>query len=146
MITEAIQKNILILNAAAITAGATSTASFDCKGFDFAQICVYKTLSTAFTSIKVEQSDDDSSYSTVNLTSGTDFTAATNGTSAVTTIPYYVFNIDTRGVKRYLKLTATPAATTDIVAQVNLGRRNVGSPTNNVGNGSTVDARTIISV
>lgn len=146
MITEAIQKNILFMNSAGITAAATATASFDCKGFDFAQICVYKSLSTAFTSIKVEQSDDDSSYSTLNLTSGTDFTAATNGTSAVTTIPHYVFNVDCRGTKRYLKLSVVPATTTDIVAQVNLGRRNVSSPTFNVGNGSTVDARTIISI
>lgn len=146
MINEANQRNILILNAAAITNGATSTASFDCIGFDYAQICVYKTLSTAFTSIKVEQSDDNSTFSTINLTSGTDFTAATNGTVAATTIPNYVFNIDTRGVKRYLKLSCVPATTTDIVAQVNLGRRQNGSPVNNVGNGSTVDARTILSV
>ncbi|MFZ9375145.1 MAG: hypothetical protein ACO258_11940 [Burkholderiaceae bacterium] len=146
MITEANQKNILLINGAAITNGATSTGSFDCRGFDFAQITVYKSLATALTSLKVEQSDDDSTYSTINLTSGTDFTAATNGTAAATTIPYYVFNIDTRGTKRYLKVSLTPGATTDLVCHVNLGRRAIGSPVNNTGNGTTVDARTILSV
>lgn len=146
MITEANQKNILLINGAAITNGATSTGSFDCRGFDFAQISVFKSLATALTTIKVEQSDDDSSYSTINLTSGTDFTAATNGTAAVTSIPYYVFNVDTRGAKRYLKVSLTPAATTDLVCHVNLGRRANGSPVFNTGSGATVEARTILSV
>lgn len=148
MITEANQKNILLINGAAITNGATASGSFDCRGFDFAQITVFKTLTTALTSLKVEQSDDDSTYSTLNLTSGTDFTAATNGTAAATTIPYYVFNVDCRGTKRYLKVTAVPGAATDIVCHVNLGRRAIGSPVNLVGNGgiTSVDARTILSV
>jgi len=102
MITEANTRNICVVASTQVTNGATASGSFDVRGFDFAQINVFKSVSAAVTTLKVEQSDDDSAYVTCNLTSGTDFTAATNGTSALTGVgsqPYYSFNI---GVKSSL--------------------------------------------
>lgn len=143
MIQEANTKTVLLLNTASTTNGATVSGSVDCRNFDYAVINVYKSLSTAATAIKVEHSDDDSTYSSINLTSGTDFTAATNGTAVASTIPYYQFNIDTRGLKRYLKVFVTPADTNNIVATATLGRRNTGAFTTGAG---AVDVRNILSV
>jgi hypothetical protein len=151
MIPEGITKNLLIINSTQVTNGATASASFDTRGFDYAVVNLFMTGGTAAartaaaTSVKVEQSDDDSAYVSASLTSGTDFTVATNGTATVSTadIPYYTFNIDTRGLRRYLKLTVVPSTTVGIQAVATLGRKSIG--TLSVGSGST-DARNIVSV
>lgn len=147
MIREGITKNILLVNSAGITNGATASASFDTRGYDYAVINLYQTggagATTAATSIKVEQSDDDSTYVAASLTSGTDFTVSTNGTATSATIPYYTFNVDTRGLRRYLKLTVVPATTVNVVATATLGRAAIG--TLSTGAGAT-DARVILSV
>jgi hypothetical protein len=144
MIQEANTKSILLVQSTIVTNGATASAAFDCRGFDFAQVQVFKSLTTAATSLKIEQSDDATTYVTANLTSGTDFTIATNGTAASSTIPYYSFNIDTRGLRRYLKLTLVPADTNAVVATATLGRRANGTVV--AGAATTVDTRNFVSV
>lgn len=148
MIREANQRAVLMINTAALATDATATATVDVRGFDFAQISVFKQRSAALTSLKIEHGDvDTGTYVTtgINLTSGTDFTLTTQGTSALTvagTNPYYQFNIDTRGLRRYLKVSVTPGtATQDVVVFANLGRRQIGGPT-----ASSSDARSLTEV
>lgn len=143
MINEANTKQILLLDQA-MTAAGTAAASFINDGHDFAQIAVWSSITAAQTAIKVETSDDNVSYSAIGLTSGTDFTIATNGTAAASTIPYYEFNIDTRGLKRYLRLSITASGSSNVVASATLGRRNIGQLTTGSGAGSEV--RNLLSV
>jgi hypothetical protein len=143
MINEANTKQILLLNNS-MTAAGTANASFINDGHDFAQIAVWSSITNAQTSIRVEHSDDDVTYAAIGLTSGTDFTIATNGTAAATTIPYYEFNIDTRGLRRYLRLSVTASATSNVVASATLGRRNIGALT--TGSGAARDVRNLLSV
>ncbi len=147
MIREANQRAVLMINTAALATNATATAEVDIRGFDFAQVSVFKSGSAALTSLKIEHGDTTSAYVTtgINLTSGTDFTLTTQGTSALTvtgTNPYYQFNIDTRGLRRYLKVSVTPGTTAqDVVVVANLGRRQIGGPT-----ASSSDARSLTEV
>lgn len=143
MINEANTKQILLLNSS-LTAAGTAAQSFVNDGHDFAQIAVWSSITNAQTAIKVEHSDDDTTYASIALTSGTDFTIATNGTAAATTIPYYEFNIDTRGLRRYLRLSVTASATSTVIATATLGRRNIGAL--QTGSGATKEVRNLLSV
>lgn len=89
-----------------------STASIDTRGFDYCEIVAYLgTTDIALTALKVQDSDDDSTYADVD---GLDMDGDTDieGTAAV--LPsatdddnFIVFQIDCRGRKRYLDLVAT---------------------------------------
>ena len=146
MINEANAKQILLLATTAVATNATSTASFDTSGFDFAQVVLHNASTGTFGTLKIEQSDDDSSYAAVSgLTGGTDFTIAAAAATTNAKIPHYIFNIDTRGLRRYLKLTVQATGTTaSCTAWATLGRRAIG--VNTVGTSTTVDTRAIISV
>lgn len=108
--------NFKILSVAgAATAGGTLTAEFDTKGFSYASIAfVDGTAPTTVpigttTANNVVQHSDSSGSGHANITgyvSGTDFTATT--TTISTSLAKIVYNIDLRGKKRYLKVTAGP--------------------------------------
>lgn len=97
------------------TAAATLTAEFDTKGFSYASIAFVDgtaptthTISTVVTANVVQHSDSSGSGH-ANITgyvSGTDFTVTTTAIS--TAVAKIVYNIDLRGKKRYLKVTASP--------------------------------------
>jgi hypothetical protein len=123
MIQNANTKTLLLLNTAAAATNATATASVDTRLFDFARITVFQSTTSIPTVLKVEQADttDASNFVTCNATGGTDFTLAAN--SATSTNPLCVFDISTVGLKRYLRLSLTPAtATAAVVAVCDLGR------------------------
>ena len=77
-------KSVFMLNSAAAATNADATAAVDTFGFEAARLSVYLSTSNAPTTLKVEGSDDATTYSTLNLTGGTDFTIATNNSSATT--------------------------------------------------------------
>lgn len=100
------------------------TLVVDTLGYDYASFTVLRAsnANTVFAStLKVEESDDNSSYSNVTgLVGGTDFTipavADTAGTSIVKV------DVDTKAKKRYLKVTATPAVSVGVAVTGRLSR------------------------
>ena len=145
MIREANQKFIYALASSTVATNATATTSIDCKGYDYANIAVHANVTNAASTLKVEQSDDDSTWVAAGITGGTDFTIGTHGTATTLTTPYYLIQVDTRGLKRYLKLSVTPGGTTSatVVGYATLGRRQDGDGTTGAG---TVDARNVFAV
>jgi hypothetical protein len=100
------------------------TLTIDTLGYDHASVSVLRAsnASTVFASVlKIEESDDNSSYSNVSgLVGGTDFTIPTvSDTSAVAVVK---MDVDTKAKKRYLKVTATPAVSVNTVVTARLSR------------------------
>jgi hypothetical protein len=107
------------------------TLTIDTLGYDHASVSVLRAsnASTAFASVlKVEQSDDNSSYSDVSgLVGGTDFAIpAVSDTSSVAVVK---LDVDTKAKKRYLKVTATPAVSVNTVVTARLSRGEVAPAT-----------------
>jgi hypothetical protein len=107
------------------------TLTVDTLGYDHASVTVLRAAnaSTAFASVlKVEHSDDNSSYSDVaGLVGGTDFTIPTvSDTSSVAVVK---LDVDTKAKKRYLKVTATPAVSVNTVVTARLSRGEVAPVT-----------------
>lgn len=100
------------------------TLTIDTLGYDYASVAVLRAsnASTVFASVlKVEQSDDNSSYSDVSgLVGGTDFTIPAVSDTAVASI--VKLDVDTKAKKRYLKVTATPAVSVNTVVTARLSR------------------------
>jgi len=123
MIEVSNQKSVLLLNSAAAATNATATANVDTRGYDSCRIALWQSTTNAPTALKVEHSDttDATAFVTINATGGTDFTIAAS--SSTTTNPTAVFDIVTAGLRRYLRLSYTPAtATANAVAIAELGR------------------------
>lgn len=100
------------------------TLTVDTLGWDHCSFTALRAsnAATTFASVlKVEHSDDNSSYSAVSgLTGGTDFSIAqVSDTNAVS---IYKIDVDCKAKKRYLKLTATPSASINMVASARLSR------------------------
>lgn len=114
------------------TTATTFTMSIDTLGFAYASVdvifepvLVAGTNSTVAISCNLQQSDTDSAY--VNVTGfvgGTSYTiptpANTNDTNVVR------FNLDLRGRKRYLNVSATPQAASIIAASARLSKGALG--------------------
>jgi hypothetical protein len=100
------------------------TLTIDTLGYDYASVAVLRAsnASTAFASVlKVEESDDNVSYSNVSgLVGGTDFTIPAVADTAVASI--VKLDVDTKAKKRYLKVTATPAVSVNTVVTARLSR------------------------
>lgn len=100
------------------------TLTIDTRGYDHASVSVLRAsnASTVFASVlKVEHSDDNSSYSDVSgLVGGTDFTIPAVSDTAVASI--VKLDVDTKAKKRYLKVTATPAVSVNTVVTARLSR------------------------
>ena len=100
------------------------TLTIDSLGYDYASVSVLRAsnASTVFASVlKVEESDDNSTYSNVTgLVGGTDFTIPTVSDTASAAI--VKLDVDTKSRKRYLKVTATPAVSVNTVVSARLSR------------------------
>ena len=122
MIHSHMEKLVAALPTAATTA--VTTLTVDTAGWDYASFGVMRAsnASTVFASVlKIEESDDNSSYSNVTgLVGGTDFTipvvSDTNSAAIVK------LDVDTKARKRYLKVTATPAVSVNTVVTARLSR------------------------
>jgi hypothetical protein len=122
------QKQVIVISQASTTNGATASGNIDRLGFDFATIDVITSTSDAVSNnpsvLKLAESDD------TNATNFSDITAFVGDTAF--TIPDSVtsgnwgvkFNVDCRGLKRYLKLSITPTTTQVITGIANLSRGN----------------------
>jgi hypothetical protein len=89
-----------------------TTASIDTKGWDYCTIVLQLgAMDIAMSALKVQESDDDSSYGDVTgLVVGTSNTIAGSTSvlpSATADNSFQVFEVDCRGRKRYLDLVAT---------------------------------------
>lgn len=119
-------KVVAELPTAAVGSTATATLTIDCLGYDHASVTVLRAsnASTVFANaVKVEESDDNSSYSNVTAlvgggTGGFSIPAVSN-TNATSVLK---FDIDTRAKKRYLKVSYTPGATATVAMVARLGR------------------------
>lgn len=100
------------------------TLTIDSLGYDYASVSVMRAsnASTVFASVlKIEESDDNSSYSNVTgFVGGTDFTIpAVSDTASAAIVK---LDVDTKARKRYLKVTATPAVSVNTVVSARLSR------------------------
>ena len=106
-------KVVSIVRPAAIVNNTShTTASVDTNGWDYATIIVdLGATDIALTALKVQESDDDSSYADVTgLVFGTSNTIAGSAStlpSATDDNKFFVFDVDLRGRKRYLDLVST---------------------------------------
>jgi hypothetical protein len=100
------------------------TLVVDTRGYDHASMAVVRAsnASTVFASVlKIEESDDNSSYSNVSgMVGGTDFTIPAVSSTAVESV--VKLDVDTKGRKRYLKVTATPAVSVNVAITGRLSR------------------------
>jgi hypothetical protein len=126
MIHSQNHKVVAEVPSAAIGATATATLTIDTIGYDHASVAVLRAsnASTVFANvIKVEESDDNSTYTNVTALVGGGtggFTIpAVSSTSATSILK---MDIDTRAKKRYLKVSYTPGATATVAITARLGR------------------------
>ena len=117
-------KVLATLPTAAVGATATSTLTIDRLGYDHVSVSAIRAsnASTVFASVlKVEESDDNSSYSNVTAlvgggTGGFSIPAVSDTNNAA----IVKMDIDARAKKRYLKVSMTPgaSATLGVVAHL----------------------------
>ncbi|HZK81277.1 MAG TPA: hypothetical protein VFC46_09430 [Humisphaera sp.] len=109
---------------ALVNGGSVSCTAIDRKGFDYASVRVaLGSTDAALTALKLQESDDNSSYSDVP---GLDFSVspATLPTSGAGN-SVYSFDVDLRGRKRYLKPVITVGSGTNgayVTVQADLSR------------------------
>jgi hypothetical protein len=121
---------------AAIGATATATLTIDTLGYDHASVSVLRAsnASTVFANaVKVEESDDNSSYSNVTALVGGGtggFTIPAIAASATGSSSILKLDVDTKAKKRYLKVSYTPGASATVAIVARLGRGEVSPETN----------------
>lgn len=108
------------------SAAATSTTSLvvDTLSWDYASFAVLRAsnAATTFASVlKIEESDDNSSYSNVSgLVGGTDFTIPAVADTASTAV--VKLDVDCKSKKRYLKVSVQPSASIAVAVTGRLSR------------------------
>jgi len=121
MIHSQMEKVVATLPA---TGSSAVTLTVDTVGVDYASFTVLRgsNASTVFASVlKVEESDDNSTFSNVTgLVGGTDFTIPTVSDTSATVV--VKLDIATPARKRYLKVTATPAVSVPVAITGRLSR------------------------
>ncbi|MGA1399296.1 MAG: hypothetical protein ACO38P_02795 [Phycisphaerales bacterium] len=118
---------------AAIGATATATLTIDTLGYDHVSVNVLRASnsSTVFANvIKVEESDNNSSYSNVTaLVGGGTGGFTVPAVSDTATSAVLKMDIDTKSKKRYLKVSYTPGASATVAMVARLGRGEVAPVT-----------------
>jgi len=131
MIHHQNDKVVATLPTAATGATATATLTVDTIGFDHASIVAMRASnsSTTFANVlKVEESDDDSSYSNVTalvLGGSGGFTLSAISAAATNSATMVKIDVDTKAKKRYLKVSYTPAASAVVSLTARLSRAEV---------------------
>ncbi len=114
-----------------LTAAQTHTLVIDRLGYEYVSLDVGQepwtnagyTSQAAFTVLKLSESDDNSSYSDVTAFVGGGTGGFTIPTPTATAGDVVVrMDVDCRGKKRYLKLTATPYTTGTVYTVARLGK------------------------
>jgi hypothetical protein len=118
-----------------LTAAQTHTLVIDRLGYEYVSLDVGQepwanagyTSQAAFTVLKLSESDDNSSYSDVTAFVGGGTGGFTIPTPTATAGDVVVrMDVDCRGKKRYLKVTATPYTTGTVYTVARLGKGNDG--------------------
>lgn len=114
-----------------LTAAQTHTLTIDTLGYAYVSVDVCQeafanagyTSQAAFTVLKLEESDNNSSYSNVTAFVGGGTGGFTIPTPSSTSADVVVrMDVDVRGKKRYLKITATPYTTGTVYTVARLGK------------------------
>ena len=114
-----------------LTAAQTHTMTIDTLGYEYVSLDVCQeawgnagyTSQAAFTVLKLADSEDNSSYSDVTAFVGGGTGGFTIPTPTATAGDVVVrMDVDCRGKKRYLKLTATPYTTGTVYTVARLGK------------------------
>ena len=119
------------VSTAAVGATATATLTVDTLGYDYASFTVTRgnNASTVFANVlKIEESDDNSSYANVTALVGGGsggFTMPTIAASATASAAIVKLDVDTKARKRYLKLSYTPGVSVTCGISARLSRPEV---------------------
>jgi hypothetical protein len=113
---------------AAVGATATASLTIDTIGYDYCSLTVLRgsNAATTFANVlKIEESDDNSSYGNVTAfvaggTGGFTVPAITAAGTASTSV--VKLDVDTKARKRYLKVSYTPGATATVAIAGRLSR------------------------
>lgn len=107
--------------------GAVTGATVDLAGCDAALIILDSGAATAAATVKIRESDDDSTYSDV---ADTDLIGLTGNTSGVLQTASTVVKVSYIGAKRYIKVNATAGTAALFSAEVVRThlRRSAGAP------------------
>ena len=122
------EKQVIVINQASTTNGATASGNIDTLGYDEAAIDVILSTTAAATNnpsvLKLSESDDTvvTNFADISgFVGDTDFTIP-NAVTDTNSHWGVKFNVDCTGRKRYLKVSVTPITTMSITAVANLGR------------------------
>lgn len=126
MIHAQFDKVLATLPTAAVGSTATSTLTIDRLGYDHVSVAAIRAAnaSTVFASVlRVEESDDNSSYSNVTAlvgggVGGFSIPAATDTNNAA----IVKIDIDARAKKRYLRVSMTPGASATLAITARLSQ------------------------
>jgi hypothetical protein len=129
-------KSVVSLSAAAGVASAgTHTVAIDCLGFDAVSIDVgYRSIAntSAPSVVAIAHSDTDGSYTAISgLVQGTDYALA--GVANTATVNVTRFNLSTKDLRRYVRVSVTPssdatsnATNNTVVVAARLGKGEAG--------------------
>ena len=126
-------KRVILVNNVSTTAAATAAGYVDTLGYDFVTIDVIlptaDVVSNKPTVLRILETDAtqptaSTNYATISgFVSGTDYTIPNAITSATSiSLPFAVFNVDTRARKRYIRCEVSPATTQVVTIEATLTR------------------------
>jgi hypothetical protein len=116
------------LPTAAVGATATANLTIDTIGYDYCSLTVLRASNAATTFanvLKVEESDDNSSYANVTalVAGGTGgFTVPAISVAGTSSASVVKLDVDTKARKRYLKVSYTPGASATVAITGRLSR------------------------
>lgn len=119
------------VSTAAVGSTATATLTVDTIGYDYASFTVVRgnNASTVFANVlKIEESDDNSSYANVTALVGGGaggFTMPTIAASATASAAVVKLDVDTKARRRYLRLSYTPGVSVTCAIAARLSRPEV---------------------
>jgi hypothetical protein len=126
-------KVVAALPAAVTASNETATMTIDTVGYDHASVTVMRAsnAATTFASVlKVEESDDNSSYSNVTaLVGGGTGGFSIPAVSATGSVSVVKLDVDTKARKRYLKVSMTPSTAVNVAMTARLSRGEVSPET-----------------
>lgn len=125
-------KTVAKLGTSDTTTAQTFTSSIDTLGYDYASIDVVfeqnaATTDAVATALKLGHGDTTASYDDLTAFVGGGSGGFTIPTTSLTSASNVVrFNVDMRGRKRYLQVSATPIAASVVCSVARLGKAEVG--------------------
>jgi hypothetical protein len=126
-------KVVAALPAAVTASSETATMTIDTVGYDHASVTVMRAANaaTTFASVlKVEESDDNASYSNVTALVGGGAGGFTiPAVTATGSVAIVKLDVDTKARKRYLKVSMTPSTAVNVAMSARLSRGEVAPAT-----------------